>query len=184
MDLTAYKKILLDEFKEEYPNCKEHEEVAFFTAMTWLQNDIDLDYIKSKIIESLDKENPNLSRNTRKAFIYGLDRMIQVLNDNSNLSNRLNEHIPEKVYNEYLKKSLEGVKELVRQNETLKKERDKAVNIMETFKTLSNPEKRKMKMDFEFAKKEKQIEELKQELERVKYHRDLLLSEKFARRIK
>lgn len=174
MDWTAYKKILLDEFQETYPNRTAEEETAFYTAMTWLQNDTDLEYIKSNILESLYKKNPNLDAKTKKAFVYGLDRMIQVLNDNTNLSGRLNDYIPEKVHNEYLKKTLEGVKELVRQNEKLRDERNKAVNIMETFKTLSNSERKQLRFNFEFEKKEKQIEELKQEIERLKYFRDIL----------
>ena len=39
MDWTAYKKILLDEYREDYPDSTKEEEMAFYTAMTWLEND-------------------------------------------------------------------------------------------------------------------------------------------------
>lgn len=176
MDWTSYKKVLLDEYREIYPERTKEEEAAFYTAMTWLENEMDLGAAKERVLCALDEKNPRLDRRVREAFVYGLERMGMVINESSGISDRLNDYLPERVHNEYLKKTLEGVRELVAQNEQLRSERDKAVNIMETFKTMSNADRSKLRRENAYKLKEKEIQELKAELKRTQHFRDILLS--------
>lgn len=182
MDWTSHKKVLLDEYRELYPNRTKEEEVAFYTAMTWLENELDLSAAKARVLAGLDEKNSRLDPGVRKAFVYGLERMGMVINESSGISDRLNDYLPERVHNEYLKKSLEGVRELVVQNEQLRQERDKAVNIMETFRLLSNSDKSKLRCDAAMQQKQREIESIKAELKRVQDHRDILLHKELARK--
>lgn len=175
MDWISYKKILLDEFREDYPDRTKEEEAAFYTAMTWLENELDLGAVKARVLETLDKTNPNLDEGVRKAFIHGLERFALVIADETSIKERLNDFLPESVHNEYLRKTLEGVRELVAQNEKLRSERDKAVNIMETFKTMSNADKSKLRRENAYKEMGKEIESLKAELKRTQEFRDRLL---------
>lgn len=181
MDWTSYKKVLLDEYRELYPGRTKEEETAFYTAMTWLENELDLSASKARVLAALDERNTRLDPRVRKAFVYGLERMGMVINESSGISDRLNDYLPERVHNEYLKKTLEGVRELVAQNEQLRQERDKAVNIMETFKLLSNSDRSKLRRDAAMQRKQLEIEEIKAELKRVQDHRDILLSRELTR---
>ena len=178
MDWTAYKKILLDEYREDYPDSTKEEEMAFYTAMTWLENDFDLDFIKQKIIDSLEKENPDLDKKVRKAFVHGLNRMGLVINEMSSVSDRLNDYIPEKRQNEYLRKTLEGVKELVVQNDTYKTENEKMSNYIKSFMQMTKTEKYKARLDHTYILLNNEINQLKDELKRTQNFRDALLSEK------
>lgn len=175
MDWTSSKKVLLDEYRELYPGRTKEEEAAFYTAMTWLENEMSLEAAKERVLQALDEKNPGLDKRKRAAFIYGLERMGMVLNESSGISDRLNDYLPERVHNEYLRKTLEGVRELVARNEQLKSERDKAVNIMETFKTMSNSDKSKLRRDMAYQERLNEIDSLKEEIKQMKEERDIYL---------
>lgn len=183
MDWTAYKKVLLDEYREDYPHHTKEQEAAFYTAMTWLENEMDIDATKQRIIELLDKQNPNFDSNTRDSFIYGLERMSLVINEISSISSRLNDYLPERIHNEYLKKTLYGVKELVALNEQLKddcrkalEKETKAVNELKTWKQLSKADLKALRMETAYIDLEEKNASLKKEINGLKEFRDKLLN--------
>ena len=161
IDITASKKLLLDEFRELYPNATKEDEAAFYTAMTWLENELNLEHIKQRILDDLTRKNPNLPPERMKAFAYGLDRLALVYNDSDTISDRLQEYIPEKAYNDYLKKSLMNVKDLVAENMNLKEENTKLTNKINNLLILPKSELNKMRQDKEYIRLNAELTEQK-----------------------
>ena len=86
IDITASKKLLLDEFRELYPEATKEDEIAFYTAMTWLENELNLEHIKQRILDDFIRNRPNLSPSLKKAFAYGLDRLALVIDESDTIS--------------------------------------------------------------------------------------------------
>lgn len=161
IDITASKKLLLDEFRELYPEATKEDEVAFYTAMTWLENELNLEHIKQRILDDFIRNRPNLSPSLKKAFAYGLDRLALVIDESDTISDRLQEYIPEKAYNEYLKKSLSNATELIAQNMKLNEEITKLNNKINNLLILPKSEFNKIRRDVEYARLASQLEEQK-----------------------
>lgn len=161
IDITASKKLLLEEFRELYPNATKEDEAAFYTAMTWLENEMDLEHIKQNILDELDRKNPNLPSQRRKAFAYGLDRLGLVYNDADTISDRLQEYLPEKAYNSYLKKSLMNASELVAENTNLKEENNKLNNKINNLLILPKSELNKLRHEKEYNRLNAELQEQK-----------------------
>lgn len=161
IDITASKKLLLDEFRELYPEATKEDEVAFYTAMTWLENELNLEHIKQRILDDFIRNRPNLSPSLKKAFAYGLDRLALVIDESDTISDRLQEYIPEKAYNEYLKKSLSNATELIAQNMKLNEEITKLNNKINNLLILPKSEFNKIRRDVEYARIATQLEEQK-----------------------
>ena len=161
IDITASKKLLLDEFRELYPEATKEDEIAFYTAMTWLENEWNLEHIKQRILDDFIRNRPNLSPSLKKAFAYGLDRLALVIDESDTISDRLQEYIPEKAYNEYLKKSLSNATELIAQNMKLNEEITKLNNKINNLLILPKSEFNKIRRDVEYARLASQLEEQK-----------------------
>lgn len=161
IDITASKKLLLDEFRELYPEATKEDEIAFYTAMTWLENELNLEHIKQRILDDFIRNKPNLSPSLKKAFAYGLDRLALVIDESDTISDRLQEYIPEKAYNEYLKKSLSNATELIAQNMKLNEEITKLNNKINNLLILPKSEFNKIRRDVEYARLASQLEEQK-----------------------
>ncbi len=161
IDITASKKLLLDEFRELYPEATKEDEIAFYTAMTWLENELNLEHIKQRILDDFIRNRPNLSPSLKKAFAYGLDRLALVIDESDTISDRLQEYIPEKAYNEYLKKSLSNATELIAQNMKLNEEITKLNNKINNLLILPKSEFNKIRRDVEYARLASQLEEQK-----------------------
>lgn len=161
IDITASKKLLLDEFRELYPEATKEDEIAFYTAMTWLENELNLEHIKQRILDDFIRNRPNLPPSLKKAFSYGLDRLALVIDESDTISDRLQEYIPEKAYNEYLKKSLSNATELIAQNMKLNEEITKLNNKINNLLILPKSEFNKIRRDVEYARLASQLEEQK-----------------------
>ena len=161
IDITASKKLLLDEFRELYPEATKEDEIAFYTAMTWLENELNLEHIKQRILDDFIRNRPNLPPSLKKAFAFGLDRLALVIDESDTISDRLQEYIPEKAYNEYLKKSLSNATELIAQNMKLNEEITKLNNKINNLLILPKSEFNKIRRDVEYARLASQLEEQK-----------------------
>ena len=161
IDIPASKKLLLDEFRALYPEATKEDEIAFYTAMTWLENELNLEHIKQRILDDFIRNRPNLSPSLKKAFAYGLDRLALVIDESDTISDRLQEYIPEKAYNEYLKKSLSNATELIAQNMKLNEEITKLNNKINNLLILPKSEFNKIRRDVEYARLASQLEEQK-----------------------
>lgn len=168
IDFATIKKLLLDEYRDEYPNASNEETTAFYTAMTWLENGLDLAGIKQGIKEDMLRKNPRLPRPVWNAFVHGLNRLSVAIGDQSIYTERLQEFLPEKVYNEYLKVSLSDAQALVAENERLKQEIVRLNNILNTWKTMSNSDRSKIRMELEYQRILKELESVKNNLEKEK----------------
>ena len=182
MDWAAYKKVLLDEYKEDYPEHSKEQIEAFYVAMTWLENEMDIDSAKDRMRNLINEKAPNLDKKVKWSFNYGLERMALAINELSSISGRLNDYIPERIHNEYLKKTLVGVKELLNQNEELKEkckiaqEREiKAQNELKTWKQLSKADLKALRSENAYIELEKNNMALKNEIKELKIFRDRLL---------
>lgn len=92
-----------------------------------------------------------------RAFLTGMIWFEQAITDTADTDERLNDYVPEKLLNQYLYQELEGVKELITQNETLKKRNQGLQNELANIRQLSQAEFRELRKNEEYHR---MIEEL------------------------
>lgn len=164
MDWSAYKKILVDEYIQDYPEHSEDELRAFITGMNWLIEELDITTVIKRLQSEFNIQTPDAR--LQNAFCYGLERLRLVINDQTILTDRLNDHVPEKVSNDYLREELKKVVNIIAENDSLRKKNKSLSAIIENNSHLSKSELSQLKKEAEYVK-------LRDELNKLRQYKDL-----------
>lgn len=161
IDFGNLRLMLLDRYTKEFPDCAENELMHFQLAMVWMEDALDLNNIQNVLIQELKQGNKNISKNELNAFAKALEWMTDALWNEEHTQDALNCFIPVRTYNIYLRKQLEGVKELITQNEELKKRCQTLENICNNMSNLSKKELRDLRKEEKYQSLLKEVQELR-----------------------
>lgn len=108
---------------------------------------MDIYILKKVLLEEFMATDPPPTDNEVNCFIKGMTWLEEALSDPKGTEDILNEYMPLDMQNQMIREQLVGVKELLIEVEQLKKENKGLNEVIENFYTLSNAEKRQIRMD-------------------------------------
>ena len=126
---------------------------------------MDIYILKKVLLEEFTATDPSPTDEEIKAFIKGMTWLEEALSDPKGTEDVLNEYMPLDMQNQIIREQLVGVKELLAEVEQLKKENKGLNEVIENFHTLSNSEKRQIRMD-------RSIQAIREEMAKINHEKE------------
>ena len=130
---------------------------------------MDIYILKKVLLEEFMATDPPPTDNEAKCFIKGMTWLEEALSDPEETEQLLNEYMPVDMQNQMVREQLAGVKDLIAEVEMLRKENKGLNEVIDNFHTLSNAEKRQIRMD-------KSIQAIREEMVKLNQEKDFWCS--------
>lgn len=176
-DYSDIKNMLLGEYKKTKPSMEEQR--AYVVGMTRYEQA--LSELKEALMEEYLAENPG--QEGSDAFWYGLQDMEAAVTDTST-EDRLNDFLPVRVMNEYLKEQLIGCRHIISENEELRKANNGFKRKIENDMTLSKSEISQLKKENEYIRLTDELKKCRAEKTRFQDMYYSLLIERYNNKTK
>ena len=155
-DYSDIKNMLLDEYKKARPSFEEQK--AYVTGMTRYEQA--LLELKEMLMEEYDAENPEQER--ADAFWFGMQDLEAAITGDTT-EERLNDYLPVRISNEYLKEQLLGCRQIISENEELRKANRGYKRKIENDMTLSKSEISQLKKENEYIRLTEELKKCRAE---------------------
>lgn len=130
---------------------------------------MDVYILKNVLLEEFMATDPPPTDSEAQSFIKGMTWLEEALSDPKDTEQLLNDYMPLDIQNQMIREQLAGVKDLMAEVEGLRKENKGLSEVIENFYTLSNAEKRQIRMD-------KEIQTIREEMAKLNQEKDFWCS--------